>query len=296
VRGGAARAAALAIGSALVVLLMAGPAMAKSVTPLSSLVIPSLGPGYAVVSQGPLNAGTIATSSPNPAVAAETLSQLSKTRSITTYERVWKDAGGNNEVQDLVVHFTTVASARAFFAAVRHSLTSGEIVSAGSLPDPAGAFRTTYFASTATQEGVGQAITMRSGLYVDNLSFFSSNAASNAQPISTGNAQRVAEAQYAALSPTGAASGPTPAHKHGPKHGPKHGHTSSAKAWFGAALVVVLGVALMYWVWRRSAGPAVPTVPASTPPSAPTTPPPPSAPTTPPPPSAPTTPPPPTSG
>ena len=55
----------------------------------------------------------------------------------------------------------------------------------------------TYFAAT-NQDGVGEAITMRAGVYVDLLSFFSA-ASGNAQPISPANAERVAEAQHAAM-------------------------------------------------------------------------------------------------
>ena len=60
-----------------------------------------------------------------------------------------------------------------------------------------GAHRTTYFAST-TQAGVGQAITLRAGVYVTLLSFFSA-ASGNAEPITQADAVRIARAQQAAM-------------------------------------------------------------------------------------------------
>ena len=58
-----------------------------------------------------------------------------------------------------------------------------------------------------TRTGVGEAITMRAGVYVDLLSFFSA-ASGNAQPITPANAERVAQAQYKAMmqAPGGASS------------------------------------------------------------------------------------------
>ncbi len=55
----------------------------------------------------------------------------------------------------------------------------------------------TYFAAT-NAGGVGQAITMRAGVYVDLLSFFSA-ASGNARPMSPADAERIARAQYAAM-------------------------------------------------------------------------------------------------
>jgi hypothetical protein len=68
----------------------------------------------------------------------------------------------------------------------------------------------TYFAAT-NQDGVGEAVTMRAGVYVDLLSFFSA-ASGNAQPISPANAERVALAQYKAMTDApGGSSGTTAA-------------------------------------------------------------------------------------
>ena len=81
--------------------------------------------------------------------------------------------------------------------AAQHSLESGEIVSSDKVSSIPGARRVTYFAAT-NEDGVGEAITMRSGVYVDLLSFFSA-ASGNAQPISPADAERVARAQYKAM-------------------------------------------------------------------------------------------------
>ena len=59
-----------------------------------------------------------------------------------------------------------------FLQAAQHSLETGEIVSSDPLPSIPGARRVTYFAAT-NQDGVGEAITMRAGVYVDLLSIFS---------------------------------------------------------------------------------------------------------------------------
>jgi hypothetical protein len=69
-------------------------------------------------------------------------------------------------------------------------------VSSDPLPSIPGARRVTSFA--ADQNGVGQDITMRAGIYVDLLFIFSA-AAGNAHPISPANADRLAEAQHAAM-------------------------------------------------------------------------------------------------
>jgi len=178
----------------------------KPPPPLDTVVIPDLGPGYSVSTEGPLDASQFASNSPDPAAATTALATLAKT--ISTYERVWSTAGGVNDVQDLLVRFPSVVGAQVFQQAAQHSLDSGEIVSSGPLPGVPGARRTTYFAST-TQAGVGQAITMRAGVYVDLLSFFSA-AAGNPQPITPADAVRVARAQLEAMAaaPGGAAQAP----------------------------------------------------------------------------------------
>ena len=84
-----------------------------------------------------------------------------------------------------------------FLRAAQHSLDSGQIVSSDPLPSIAGARRVTYFAA-ADQDGVGEAVTMRAGRYVDLLSFFSA-ASGDARPVSPANAERVARAQHAAM-------------------------------------------------------------------------------------------------
>jgi hypothetical protein len=187
------------------VALTGGPAASEPApSTLGTVVIPDLGPGYAVTSQGPLQASQFASDAPDPSAAAGALSTLGKT--ISTYERVWQADGGLNQVQNLLVRFPNPTGAQVFLQAAQHSLESGEIVSSDSVPSIPGARRVTYFAAT-NQDGVGEAVTMRSGVYVDLLSFFSA-ASGNAQPISPANAERVAQAQYTAMTraPGGASS------------------------------------------------------------------------------------------
>jgi hypothetical protein len=174
-------------------------AAVRAPTPLSAVALTSIGPGYSVVKQGPLSAANFATSSPNPTAAATALGDLSADKTISTYERVWADAGGNNEVQVLLVRFDRLPEALAYFSSVRAALRSGEIVSSGAMPGVKGAFRTTYFATTSTQVGVGQAVVADVGTTVATLSFFSSNAASDLHPITVSGARSITELQLAAL-------------------------------------------------------------------------------------------------
>jgi hypothetical protein len=215
-------------GSAAVLGALAGSGSAASAAPTAStapaslgdVVIPNLGLGYAVTSQGPLDPSQFASNAPDPSAAAGALSTLGK--SISTYERVWQADGGLNQVQDLLVRFPNAVGAQVFLQAAQHSLESGEIVSSNSVQSIPGARRVTYFAAT-NQDGVGEAITMRAGAYVDLLSFFSA-ASGNARPISPANAEVVAQAQYKAMTkaPGGTATTATGA--------PSTGTTSAASA------------------------------------------------------------------
>ncbi len=161
---------------------------------LATVVLSELGPGYAVTSEGPLDAGSFASSAPDPSAASGALASLGT--SIATYQREWADDGGSNEVQDLLVKFPSSAPAQIFLAAVQRSLDSGEILKSGPVAGVPGARTVKYFASTSA-EGVGQAITMRAGVYVDLLSFFSASGA--VQPITPADAAVLAKAQHAAM-------------------------------------------------------------------------------------------------
>jgi hypothetical protein len=199
---------------------------------LDTVVIPNLGPGYAVTSQGPLDSSQFASNAPDPSAAAGALSTLGK--SISTYERVWQADGGLNQVQDLLVRFPDAVGAQVFLKAAQRSLESGEIVSSDAMPSIPGARRVTYFAAT-DQNGVGEAVTMQAGVFVDLLSFFSA-ASGNAQPISPANAEQVAKAQYAAMvqAPGGTRPGPSTPVAHS---------TKGVSA--GTILVAVLVVAVL---------------------------------------------------
>ncbi len=223
-------------GLLLLLLVVAGIAPASADTPsataLASVVVPNLGPGYAVTSEGPLDPSKFASNAPDPAAAEGALSTLAK--SISTYERVWRADGGLNQVQDLLVRIPDDVEAQAFLQAAQHSLESGEIVSSDAVASIPGARRVTYFAAT-NEDGVGEAITMRAGIYVDLLSFFSA-ASGDAQPISPAGAERVARAQYAAMvaAPGGVAAAIAPAEK----------GISAATAGLAVLVVAVLALAL----------------------------------------------------
>jgi hypothetical protein len=199
---------------------------------LDTVVIPSPGPGYAVTSQGPLNSEQFTSRAPDPSAAARALSTL--TRSMSTYERVWQADDGPNQVQDLLVRFPDDVGAQAFLQAAQRSLESGEIVSSDAMPSIPAARRVTYFAAT-NQDGVGEAVTMRAGVYVDLLSFFSA-ASAKGRPISPAKTEHVAQDQYAAMvqAPGGAHPKPAP---------PTAASTKSVSA--GTILFAVLVVAVL---------------------------------------------------
>jgi hypothetical protein len=230
------RALASALTFLVVLLVGAGTTAAAARAPsVASLIIANVGPGYTVTSQGPLNPGQIASSSPDPSAAAGAFNALSG--SITTYQRAWQDAAMNNQVQDLVVHFDSTAAAQAFEKAAQQALTSGEIVSSGPVASLPGALRTTYFATT-TQVGVGQAITVRRGAYVVLLSMFSANSPTNTTPISPASALTVAQAQYAALAKAVAKS-------------PHRAATPTSHRSVAAEVVIAVALIGLYALWAR---------------------------------------------
>ena len=244
--GGRSRARVLAglAGAVAAWTTLAAPAAASSppsasARPLSAIVLPAIGPGYGVTSQGPLDATTFASTSPDPAAARRALATLG--RSVDTYQRVWLDGSHTNAVQDLLVRFSSPARALVFLQAAQHSLQSGEIVSDGPLPSVPGAHRTTYF-STTSQPGVGQAISMRAGAYVSLLSFFST-ASGNPTPISPAEAARVAGAQQAAVATAPGGSDP-----------PSRGMTFSSLAWAALAVGALAAAVATPLVLRRRRG------------------------------------------
>jgi len=204
---------------------------ARAVPTLGAVLIPTVAPGFAVTSQGPLDASQFASDAPDPTAAAGALSTLGT--SISTYERLWQADGGLNQVRDLLVRFPDPVRAQVFLQAAQHSLETGEIVSSDPLPSIPGARRVTYFAA-ANHNGVGQAITMRAGIYVDLLFIFSA-AAGNAHPTSPANAARLAGAQQAAL-----ARAPGETTNTTPSTGGKKGASAGT---IGLAVIVVAVVA-----------------------------------------------------
>jgi hypothetical protein len=254
-RGQARRVAGSLFASALVLLAPLGT-RAGGVSPgggssLGALVLPAVGPGYVVLSQGPIDPGTFASSAPDPSAVSSALSNLSGR--VSSYQRTWTDAARSNAVQDMLFHFPSAGSAQIFLQSARSSLRSGKIVSSGALPGVPGAERVTYFGAT-DEAGVGQAITLRSGSDVAILSFFSASAG-NADPITQSDATEVTVAQQRALS-SGATSTVSDT-----QHGPGLG------GWLVlgvvAALVLVVLLAGLARVQRRRAR----GVPIDTPPT-----------------------------
>jgi hypothetical protein len=232
----AAGVVAVAIAVAVVSSWPAGARAGATTAPrppaLGTVVLAEIGFGYAVSSQGPLDASTFPNGSPSASAAAGALNTLG--HSIESYQRSWRDSTGVNQVQDLVVRFPTDAGARAFIGAARRAIAHAQIASSGPLPSIPGAQRTTYFAST-NQTGVGQTITMRKGEYAAVLSFFS-GASGNPEPITTASAERVARAQYTAVV---SAAGPAT-----PRRVAGGGGVSPADAGWAVLAVAVLAAAV----------------------------------------------------
>jgi hypothetical protein len=236
--------------SALAPAVPASAAPSRGTPSLATVVLPALGPGYAVVGQGPLDPATFAANAPDPNAAARALGTLSS--SIATYQRTWQDPSLANEVQDLVVRFPSPAAAEVFLRSAEHSFDTGEIVSSGPLTSVPGARRVTYFGTT-TEPGVGQAISLRAGVYVALLSFFS-GASGNPGPITPAGAARLARTQQVALTaaPGGRVVG-------------SRGVTVSSLGW-AALAVAVLAVAVATPLLLRRRRPRA--KPAATPPAA----------------------------
>jgi hypothetical protein len=203
---------------------------------LDTVVLSAVGPGYAVTSQGPLDPTSFASNAPDPSAATGALATLGRT--VDTYQRIWLDGSHSNAVQDLVVRFSSVAAAQVFLQAARHALDSGEIVNSSPLASVPGAQRTTYFGST-NQPGVGEAITMRAGVYVALVSFFSS-ASGNSHPISPADAARVAGAQQSAMAAAPGGRDPS-----------SHGVTPSSLGWAALAVAVLAAAVATPLVLRR---------------------------------------------
>ena len=126
--------------------------------------------------------------------------------------------------------------------AVRHSLDSAEIISEGPLRSVPQAQRTSYYVTTAVA-GVGQAVTMQSGEYVDLLSFFSGTSG-NLGPVTAAEVGRVAEAQWASMVKAPGA--------HEAISAAGTGTSGSGVVWAVVAVVVLTGAVATPLVLRRN--------------------------------------------
>jgi hypothetical protein len=208
-------------------------AAATAPTP-GDVVIASIGPGYTVTSQGHLDPPSFAANAPDPAVVLGALSRLSS--SVAAYQRTWQAGDGANRVHDLLVRFPDETGAEGFSLAAQHAFASGEIVDSAPVAPIPGARRVTYF--TATNEtGVGEAITMRMGVDVDLLVFFSA-ASGSARPTAPAMVEKVARAQFAAMAQT-----PGGTSAQSPPHGETKG-VSAGSVGLAVVVVAVLAVAV----------------------------------------------------
>lgn len=231
------------------------PGASHGARSLGTLVLPAVGPGYVVLSQGPVDPSTFASSAPDPSAVSSALANLSG--SVSSYQRTWTDTAHVNAVQDMLFHFPSPGSAQVFLQSARTALASGKIVTSGALPGVPGAHRVTYFGAT-DEAGVGQAVTLRVGDDVDLLSTFSASSG-NAEPITQADATEVVLAQDRALRAA------TPAAAAVPDARPP---STGGTGWLvlGVVAVVVLGllVAGVVLVRRRRGGRGLPDAPAAT--------------------------------
>lgn len=161
--------------------------------PLSGVVLSTLGPGYSVVNDGPLTVGALSPVFPAAAIIKDALDG----ESVGTFQRTWQDAGQANKVQILLVRFSSATTAHSFWSTLRGKLASAHTLSTRAVLGVPHGFRTTYFAASASQVGVGQVVVFDSGSTVGALSFFSSDA----HPISLFDARNMAQVQIAAIGP-----------------------------------------------------------------------------------------------
>ena len=164
---------------------------ATSAPPLASIVIPALGPGYAVSSSGQTDIARIVGAWPNPSAIA---TALYTGHADSAYERSWQDASGLNGVLIVLLRFDSAGEAQGFSTVADRSIVSSTAVNSGALLSVRDARQTTYVNSA----GLGEAVVERAGDYVALLSFLSATA-KNGGPITARDAQRVAAAQDAAL-------------------------------------------------------------------------------------------------
>jgi hypothetical protein len=254
-RAGTLLAAALVVLAPPAASASEGPAGTHGAPSLGTLVLPAIGPGYVVLSQGPVDPSTFASSAPDPSAVSSALANLSG--SVTSYQRTWTDTAHLNAVQDMLFGFPSPSSAQIFLRSAQTSLQSGKIVTSGPLPGVPGAHRVTYFGAT-DEAGVGEAITQRVGDDVDLLSFFSSSSG-NIHPITQADATVVVLAQDRALHAATAAGATVPGTK--PPSTGTHGRLV-----LGVVVVLVLGLLLAALVLlrRRHTRSELPGSPAAT--------------------------------
>ncbi len=156
---------------------------------IAPLVLSSLGPAYAVVTQGPLVASDFASYSPNPRAAAVALHQLSTESGFRTYLRAWSSSNAQSGVIDLVIRFPNDQAATRYLVAQRKTMTSTPYVRRAAVTSVPGATRFSYLVNQP-QAGVGQFIDFADGRYVSTLTFkFSDKSAQRCDRITVGQRQ-----------------------------------------------------------------------------------------------------------
>jgi hypothetical protein len=194
-RSGAVAGAWLASLMALVALTALGDKPAAgagpAAPPLRSTVVRDVGSGYAVTWAGAPEDASFAGAWVNPNALS---SVLTHSDAVASYERAWQGQDRADIVQILALRFSSTGASRVFAHAAEGTLRSSAVVSSDPLPSVPGARRTSY----VTRAGFGQAMVLQTDDDVALLCFVSHPAAS-AAPITAADADRVADAQHAAM-------------------------------------------------------------------------------------------------
>ena len=164
---------------------------------LDTVVVSNVGQGFSVTSEGSLDPSALASVYPDPAAVTRALSGVAGV--VGTYQRSWRTSTSADQVQDLVLRFSSAHAAAAFLRTAQGALATGPIVGTSHVAAVPGARRVAWFGSDGPAgAGVGEAFSLRAGVYVALLSFFSAST-DNPRPIAPTNADLIMLAQYVAM-------------------------------------------------------------------------------------------------
>ena len=124
---------------------------------LDTVVVSNVGQGFSVTSEGSLDPSALASVYPDPAAVTRALSGVAGV--VGTYQRSWRTSTSADQVQDLVLRFSSAHAAAAFLRTAPGALATGPIVGTSHVAAVPGARRLAWFGSDgpAGAGGVGEA-------------------------------------------------------------------------------------------------------------------------------------------